>query len=222
MLDIPKEVSMKTIVLFILLFGFLIPQVSATELKTKIDDELTQVSIIQIHVRSRTLEIIQNFQNGGLFSKIYLAGTPMPKSAKDVPFGNVGVAYKLVLNPRYIPTKNHLTQEKRKGIKNPKKFYSPEDKDNPLGKMKLYFAFSGINKNLSFGAHTTNKPHSVGHRVSEGCARLKEDDAQEIFGIILKQNSEDPELLFEQMKNEPTKSITISLKNKPKVVYLND
>lgn len=184
-------------------------------------ERFSRIDFIKIHVKSCTVEFIHHPSEGESESIFFKAGTPTLKNTKGVPFGVVGVAYRIVLNPRYIPTKSHVASEKRKG-KKPKMFYSPGDKDNPLGIMKLYFAFPGINPTLSFGMHTTNNPASVGHRVSEGCARISEKDARESFGIILQQNGIDEEALFQQMTDGPKSSIPIILRNKPKVVYLND
>lgn len=35
-----------------------------------------------------------------------------------------------------------------------------------------------------YGIHGTNKPHSIGYSTSHGCIRMKNEDVEELFGII--------------------------------------
>jgi hypothetical protein len=209
-------------VLYIMALFFISGSVAFAE--DEIPLTLSRIDFIKIHVKSHTAEFIHYLPEGGSESSFCKAGTPTKKNRHDVPFGVIGTAYKATLNPGYIPTKKHLKEQRKKGVKHPKKFYYPGDKENPLGIMKLYFSFPGIDPELSFGMHTTNKPSSVGHSVSEGCARILEKDARENFGTILEQNGEDATALFEEMAANPKKSIPIILEKtaRPKVAYFND
>lgn len=186
--------------------------------------EIKRIDIIKIHVKSSRAEFVQNSPQGTVTSFKYPAATPTKKNSDTVPFGIKGKVSKVAANPGYTPTKKHLEEEKKKGIKNPKKFYEPGAEDNPLGIMKIYFYFPGIDPELSFGMHTTNNPKSIGKRASEGCARISEQTATEMFSIILRQNGKDAETLMSQARKDPHTPIVVELsgKNAPSVIYLND
>lgn len=186
--------------------------------------EIKRIDLIKIHVKSRKAEFVQNSPQGTVTSFKYPAATPTKKNSDTVPFGIKGWVYRVTLNPGYTPTKKHLENEKKKGIENPKNFYEPGAEDNPLGIMKIYFYFPEIDPKLSFGMHTTNNPKSIGTRASEGCARISEQTATEMFSIILRQNGKDAEKLMSQARKDPRTPITeeLSGKNMPSVIYLND
>lgn len=213
------------VVLLISIFSCPISLFAQTSITPIIETtEIKRIDLIKIHVKSRKAEFVQNSSQGTVTSFEYPAATPTKKNSKTVPFGIKGWAYRITLNPGYTPTKDHLKKERAKGIKNPKKFYEPGAEDNPLGIMKIYFYFPGIDPELSFGMHTTNNPKSIGKRASEGCARISEQTATEMFSIILKQNGKDAEILMSQARKDPHTPIVVELsgKNMPSVIYLND
>ncbi|MBF0554926.1 MAG: L,D-transpeptidase family protein [Nitrospirae bacterium] len=54
----------------------------------------------------------------------------------------------------------------------------PPGPDNPLGDYWLQLSIP------SYGIHGTNKPYSVGRRISSGCIRLYPEDIEELFGYV--------------------------------------
>jgi lipoprotein-anchoring transpeptidase ErfK/SrfK len=54
----------------------------------------------------------------------------------------------------------------------------PTGKDNPLGTRWLGLSEKG------YGIHGTNMPRSVGHAASHGCIRLRNRDAERLFGML--------------------------------------
>jgi len=54
----------------------------------------------------------------------------------------------------------------------------PAGEANPLGKYALHLTLAG------YLIHGTNKPNSVGQRISNGCIRLYPKDIQELFSVV--------------------------------------
>ena len=67
-------------------------------------------------------------------------------------------------------------------VANPTYYHSgkviPTGKDNPLGTRWLGLSEKG------YGIHGTNMPWSVGHAASHGCIRLRNHDAERLFGML--------------------------------------
>ena len=54
----------------------------------------------------------------------------------------------------------------------------PPGKANPLGTRWL-----GLSKK-GYGIHGTNRPSSIGHNASHGCIRMRNQDVEELFGMV--------------------------------------
>jgi len=49
---------------------------------------------------------------------------------------------------------------------------------NPVGTRWMSIGYKG------YGIHGTNHPESIGHAASHGCIRLRNHDAEELFGLV--------------------------------------
>jgi lipoprotein-anchoring transpeptidase ErfK/SrfK len=54
----------------------------------------------------------------------------------------------------------------------------PPGKNNPIGTRWLGLSLKG------YGIHGTNAPQSIGHNVSHGCIRLRNQDVEELFRMV--------------------------------------
>ena len=54
----------------------------------------------------------------------------------------------------------------------------PPGKANPLGTRWLGLSAKG------YGIHGTNRPSSIGHNASHGCIRMRNQDVEELFGMV--------------------------------------
>jgi lipoprotein-anchoring transpeptidase ErfK/SrfK len=54
----------------------------------------------------------------------------------------------------------------------------PPGKANPLGTRWIGLSMKG------YGIHGTNRPTSIGHRASHGCIRMRNQDVEELFGMV--------------------------------------
>jgi lipoprotein-anchoring transpeptidase ErfK/SrfK len=54
----------------------------------------------------------------------------------------------------------------------------PPGKSNPIGTRWMGLSAKG------YGIHGTNVPSSIGHNVSHGCIRLRNDDVEELFDMV--------------------------------------
>jgi lipoprotein-anchoring transpeptidase ErfK/SrfK len=54
----------------------------------------------------------------------------------------------------------------------------PPGKGNPLGARWIGLSIKG------YGIHGTSSPRSIGHRASHGCIRLRNEDVEELFGLV--------------------------------------
>ena len=190
--------------------------------KTDDNDTLNEVDEIRIYVKSRKIRAIRRTPTGRIVSRDFIAATAAPRNTKDIPYGIVGSVYKVTVNPIYRPTEDHIKKEQAKG-KKVLRVVPPNDPENPLGKMKLYFAFpQPIDPKLSFGAHGTNKPSSIGKRVSEGCVRLSDEDIEEIARLLLEQNGLDSKGIFEQASLDTKTSYEYILKKRPQVIFVDE
>jgi hypothetical protein len=177
--------------------------------------ELTFVDIIEINVESRKITAIQKTEDGQI-TKIFSAATASPKNTIDLPFEKSGRITKIVFNPSWKPSDNIQKENLEKfGKKLPK--IIPPGKDNPLGKVKLFIAFA--NGPYDLGIHGTNKPKSIGKRVSHGCNRLRHKDVMSLANLILTQNGEDFEEILRMAEENPQVPITIKIVHGPEVFY---
>lgn len=54
----------------------------------------------------------------------------------------------------------------------------PPGKTNPLGTRWIGLSAKG------YGIHGTNNPASIGHNASHGCIRMRNQDVEELFGMV--------------------------------------
>lgn len=117
--------------------------------------ELTSPSIV-INLPSRTLELYSD----NTFIKEYPVAIGKPST--PTPLGSYSIMNK-EMNPVWIP---------------PRKGYIVESgPDNPLGYRWMGFL-------PLYGIHGTNAPWAIGLAVSNGCVRMNEEDAEELFEIV--------------------------------------
>ncbi len=54
----------------------------------------------------------------------------------------------------------------------------PPGKSNPLGTRWMGLSLKG------YGIHGTNRPGSIGHNASHGCIRMRNQDVEQLFGMV--------------------------------------
>ena len=192
-------------------------------------EEFSRIDRIEILVESCKARIIGSDQNGTRVIKVFSVATATRgKQSDDLPYGVEGKVYMVALNPKWTPTPEMITRAIAKGQKPPKEIL-PGAKDNPLGKMKLYFVFSFRGKKITdLGMHATTKAHQAEirdgreNRLSTGCVRGKDPVITLNMKVFLRQNGKDPDALFARAKAHPGTTINISLTDRPTVVYLRE
>jgi hypothetical protein len=220
-----KKALLKTILVFISILSICSPSKafssdSTFENITSKVRTLERIDLMEVYVKSRKVVISQTEKDGTTVTRAYRVATATPKNAEKIPFGKTGKIFRVTRNPPYVPTKDHILAEKKKGKVCPEKIM-PGDPKNPLGKLKLYFAFSGCDPSLSIGGHCTIDQSSIGKQASEGCVRFKDEDAFEIGKILLNQNGLDAEEIFKLADENPFVSYPYKLKIQPNVVFYN-
>lgn len=178
---------------------------------------LEQIEKIEIGVQTKQMRIYGRTFSNDEITVVINAGTATTKWAKGIPYDIEGEIGHITFNPPWKPTADMQKDQKKKRRK-PLKAELPGSKNNPLGWLKFYFYYNGHNSN--YGAHTTDKPNSVGKRVSHGCNRMSDNDALWMAKIILHQNGYDPDEIFKWAKNNTKKTKRFSLINRPKVIYM--
>lgn len=79
-------------------------------------------------------------------------------------------------NPTWTPPKSIRREAARKG-RRLRKVY-PAGPNNPLGTRALRLGISG------YLIHGTNKPWSIGKRVSHGCIRMRRTDVETLYSLV--------------------------------------
>ncbi|SMC74699.1 L,D-transpeptidase catalytic domain [Sporomusa malonica] len=133
---------------------FLFGTVSAGYTKANTD---MVASRITVNLPSRTIEL---FSGNNLVKEYPIA---IGKPSTPTPLGYYSIVYKEV-NPAWYPP-----DQKGKMV--------PSGPANPLG-----YRWMGIWNN--YGIHGTNAPWSIGTVVSNGCIRMYEADAEELFDMV--------------------------------------
>jgi len=110
---------------------------------------------IRINVAARKLEL---YVDGQVVKKYRVA---VGKPSTPTPLGDFFITYKEV-NPWWFPLGKSPV---------------PSGPDNPLGYRWMEFA-------PMYGIHGTNAPWSIGSAVSNGCVRMREEDAEELFALV--------------------------------------
>ncbi|MCG6553716.1 MAG: L,D-transpeptidase family protein [Candidatus Magnetominusculus sp. LBB02] len=107
--------------------------------------------------------------SGQRYVKTYPIG--IGRAGFDSPEGVFRVTNK-VANPTWRPTERMLNEDP-----DLETLVLPGP-DNPLGDYWLQLSIP------SYGIHGTNKPYSVGRRISSGCIRLYPDDIEDLFSYV--------------------------------------
>lgn len=185
--------------------------------ETSPKDEIPQerIDLIEISVSGRILTVSGKNPEGQPNTKVYKAATASPgKNSRNLSYGREGRVWKIALNPTWYLPKNIKKENYLKKGKIPPESIPP-GKHNPLGKIKLFVSYGGINS--SFGIHNTNKPKSIGKRVTHGCARMAENDIFEMARVIFEQNGIDSDKLFQDAAENPKKTIEKLVEDGPSV-----
>lgn len=81
-----------------------------------------------------------------------------------------------VINPSWTVPKSVITEFAEQGITHPE--VVPPGTSNPLGKYAMRLG------RTSYLIHSTNKPYSIGMRVSRGCIRMYPEDIDLLFPMV--------------------------------------
>ncbi|MFA6850075.1 MAG: L,D-transpeptidase, partial [Selenomonadaceae bacterium] len=137
--------------------GFLISKNADTENTLKKTNTMESSKKIIVNLASCSLAFYINN------TKVRLYPVAVGTIYTPTPVGNYSILEKEV-NPEWISPENEAMQ-------------IASGEDNPLG--YRWMRFWG-----NYGIHGTNRPESVGRYVSNGCLRLKEANAEEIFDLV--------------------------------------
>ncbi|NTW46182.1 MAG: L,D-transpeptidase family protein [Candidatus Moranbacteria bacterium] len=144
--------------------------------------------------------------------------------SRALPYSRVGEVTKAALNPSWTPTSGMIRRAIRSG-KRPPRPSAPGAKGNPLGGFKLYFLIGG---NGELGLHATTPEHeaeiseAAPNRQTNGCVRMRKSDMIAMEEVVLFQNGYDMGALLSEIGSRPTKPIFLTLRDRPKVIYLDE
>jgi lipoprotein-anchoring transpeptidase ErfK/SrfK len=110
---------------------------------------------IVVSIPDRKLALIED----GRLVKAYPVAVGAPASPS--PAGEFTIAHRIAHPTYYSP-----------GV------IIPPGQANPLGTRWL-----GLDQR-GYGIHGTNQPHSIGHRASHGCIRMRNHDMEELFELV--------------------------------------
>jgi lipoprotein-anchoring transpeptidase ErfK/SrfK len=110
---------------------------------------------IVVSIPDRKLALIED----GRVVKTYPVAVGAPASPS--PAGEFTIAHRIAHPTYYAP-----------GV------IIPPGEANPLGTRWL-----GLDQR-GYGIHGTNQPHSIGHRASHGCIRMRNHDMEELFELV--------------------------------------
>jgi lipoprotein-anchoring transpeptidase ErfK/SrfK len=110
---------------------------------------------IVVSIPDRKLALIED----GRLVKAYPVAVGAPASPS--PAGEFTIAHRIAHPTYYAP-----------GV------IIPPGQANPLGTRWL-----GLDQR-GYGIHGTNQPHSIGHRASHGCIRMRNHDMEELFELV--------------------------------------
>jgi len=75
--------------------------------------------------------------------------------------------------PGWTPPKSMIAREARRGVKLPA--HMPGGPNNPLGARALYLG------STLYRIHGSNQPWTIGHAVSSGCIRMRNEDVTDLY-----------------------------------------
>lgn len=118
-------------------------------------DTRTTVRRIMVSIPDRKLALME----GDRVVRIYPVA--VGAAATPSPSGSFTVVQRLTRPTWYTPGK-----------------IVPPGKTNPLGTRWIGLSIKG------YGIHGTSNPRSIGRRASHGCIRLRNEDVEELFGMV--------------------------------------
>ncbi len=131
--------------------------------------------IIKINIEKRKLTLLHSNRT----LKSYLIAVPK-SNYYSLPIK--GLIKKIVDHPYWIPTQNTREDYKKRGIILPK--VVPPGPNNPLGRVAFYIRFIENDPKMPILIHGTNKPESIGKRITRGCIRMHNEDIIKLASII--------------------------------------
>jgi lipoprotein-anchoring transpeptidase ErfK/SrfK len=147
---------------------------------------------LEVSLSGRELRVIQ----GSEVLETYPVA--VGKSGHSTPQGQFSIR-RLVWNPRWVPPRAEWARGKT-----PKE---PGDPNNPMGRVKLFFA------EPDYYIHGTIDEQSLGEAASHGCVRMANEDVVELARLVMEHGGEPrPPSWFQRVVNyvRSTKEVRLS------------
>jgi lipoprotein-anchoring transpeptidase ErfK/SrfK len=156
-------------------------------------DSATARVQLQVSLRERALEVRMGD------SLIASYDVAVGKSKHPTPTGTFHVR-RIIWNPSWTPPNATWARGKK-----PKK---PGDPNNPMGRVKIFFA------EPDYFIHGTNQEESIGTAASHGCIRMRNEDAIALAKLIMEHAGETrPPGWFQRVLNRATSTEEVRLSN---------
>lgn len=133
--------------------------------------------VIQVDFKKAELHV---FNEDGVKVANYLVA--LPKKTPQLP--QKGSVLRIEKNPYWAPTKATRTAYINETGKELPSLIKSGDTRNAMGKVKIYIAWEGKRADQNVRIHGTNKPKSIGRRVSRGCIRMLNEDIEKLAKIV--------------------------------------
>ena len=106
---------------------------------------------------------------------------------------------RVIWNPGWVPPETKWAQGKRAR--------GPEDPDNPMQAVKLFF------REPDYYIHGTNRPETVGSAASHGCLRMRPEDAAELARLVMEHGGEprDAQWVEETLRAKETRTVRLPM-----------
>jgi len=132
--------------------------------------------IIEVHLSERKLYLYENLPDGSRhLARTYVVA--VPGRDMEAPHG-WGVVTGISFEPTWVPTPAMKERAKKKGKTLPT-MVKPGAKDNPMGPFKII-----LSHGYGFRIHGNNNPGSIGHSVTSGCIRMRNDEGKDMAKMI--------------------------------------
>jgi len=132
--------------------------------------------VIEVHLSERKLYLYENLPDGSRhLARAYVVA--VPGRDMEAPHG-WGVVTGISFEPTWIPTPAMKERAKKKGKTLPT-MVKPGAKDNPMGPFKII-----LSHGYGFRIHGNNNPGSIGHSVTSGCIRMRNDEGKDMAKMI--------------------------------------
>lgn len=131
---------------------------------------------IEVHLVERKLYLYENMPDGTR-QLVHAYVVAVPGRDMEAPQG-WGVVTGISFEPTWVPTAAMKERAKKKGKTLPN-FVKPGVKDNPMGPFKIILSHGN-----GFRIHGNNNPGSIGHSVTSGCIRMRNDEGKDMAKMI--------------------------------------